>query len=73
MKTFPIPESPISDWDKKVMKIYPFRYMLNRTGIFDDATAFAGEHFSEGSFTWKGPIFFFKNEKDAMWFKLRWS
>jgi hypothetical protein len=71
--TIKLPESPITVWDNKILVDYPFIYQLNRVGIYIDALTFARENFNTGSYTWKGTKFFFKNEKDAIWFALRWS
>ncbi len=71
--TIKLPESPITVWDNKILVDYPFIYQLNRFGIYNDAVKFASENFNKGSYTWKGTKFFFKNEKDAIWFALRWT
>jgi len=60
-----------SEWDKRLLEIYPY-LCVARLGVFDDAVEYVNKTFVEGSFTFKGPKFFFKNEKDAMWFKLKW-
>ena len=73
MSTIHYPQYPKTVWDKAIMVLFPFRYQLNRTGIFDDAVKFANDNFTEKTFTYKGPTFFFKNEQDYMWFILRWA
>ena len=71
--TIKLPESPITVWDNMIMVDYPFAYQLNSVGIYNDAVKFASENFNKDSYTWKGLKFFFKNEKDAIWFALRWT
>jgi hypothetical protein len=71
--TIKLPESPITVWDNMIMADYPFIYQLTRVGIYNDAVKFARENFNKSSYAWKGTKFFFKNEKDAIWFALRWT
>jgi hypothetical protein len=60
-----------SAWDKRLLEIYPYCCVIRR-GVFDDAVEYVGKTCVEDSFTFKYPKFFFKNEKDAIWFHLKW-
>jgi hypothetical protein len=68
-----LPPFPISDWDRAIMKLYPLRFQIKSVKLLDTAVEFCRQNFPEGSFTWKGPVFFFKNPEDAALFVLRWS
>lgn len=52
---------------------YPYKYCLNRSGIFWNAHDWAMRTFEKENFTYIGPTFFFKRDQDYMWFMLKWN
>jgi hypothetical protein len=51
---------------------WKYRIVLNRTGLFDDASQWCVDNLEPETFTWAGWKFYFKTEDAAAWFKLRW-
>lgn len=79
MKNIQLPENwygkPPTEWDMEIAKTFPYGCSMRREYFseFDEIILFLKSHCEKGSFTWKGPKFFFKNEYDATMFKMKWS
>lgn len=58
----------------RIKKVYPYVVKLKPgSGKCYSAMVFVQDNFADGTYRWVGSTFFFKNEKDATMFILRWS
>lgn len=64
---------PVDARDKAMLAAgWTYRIVLNRSGQFDEAIDWCKVNLEYGTFSWAAWKFYFKHEKDAAWFKLRW-
>jgi hypothetical protein len=64
---------PLNQKDKELMNLgWKYRVVLNQQGVFEEASRWCIANLIKDSYTWVGYKFFFKNEGDAVWFKLLW-
>lgn len=72
MYKYLVPKLPLTEWDLRILEVYPHMYELAYYDCVYDAVD-SVNHMEKNTYTWKGPKFFFKKEVDYIWFVLRWS
>lgn len=64
----------LSDWDRMILQEYPLTCVVHDyMDKFDLARDWCYTYCIEGTFTWKGARFFFKNEQDCVMFTLKYA
>lgn len=64
----------LSDWDRIILREYPLTGVVHDyMDQFDSARDWCYNHCTDGTFTWKGARFFFKNEQDYLLFSLKYA
>ena len=62
-----------NEWDYAIMEKFPYVLDLAKpTDKVFDAIDFIKENFIEGTYSWKGPRFYFAKESDRTRFSLTW-
>lgn len=65
---------PLDEWDTAIMAGFPYVCCLSRANlrnhyeITQEVRELLGENVS-----WRGPMFYFKKQEDAIMFRLKWS
>lgn len=64
----------LSEWDLLLLKQYPLTCVLaDYMNEFDNATDWCYNNCVDGTYTWKGDRFFFKDEQQFLLFSLKFS
>lgn len=63
----------LSDWDRSLLALYPYKCDITHVNQFMGAIDWCYLHCDIDSYTWKGPRFFFKRERDYLMFTLKYA